>query len=106
MNRAQFGGRLVHTHSILQERNRAKESSALVCATANRHWQYGPKLRGPARARTLFDVKLKTRRHHAYDREFFIVESYRLANHTCLTAESTLPQGVTEHCYGRLICFI
>src|SRR5678815_5797679 len=101
MNCAQVGRCLFHAHAILQACDRAKKSAALICGATDRHRQDGPKLRWPARTRTLFDMKLKTRRHHADDGKGHVVERDWLPYHTCLTTEATLPQSVTEHCNRR-----
>src|SRR5215213_2697262 len=106
MDRAQLGHRLVYSHAILQARHGAKKSSTLIGSASDRHRQDGPKLRGPARSRTLFNVKLKIRRHHTDDRECLTIESYWLANDTRLTTETTLPQSITEHCDWGLISLV
>src|SRR6185369_7874810 len=106
MDRAQLGCRLVYSHAILQARHGAKKSSTLICSASRRHRQDRPKLRRPARTRTLFNVELKIRRHHADDRKCLAIESYWLTDDTRLTTETTLPQSITEHCDWGLICFI
>src|SRR5215216_1958713 len=106
MDSAQLGHSLLYTYAILQACDCPKKSAALICAWSNRHRQDGPEFGRTACARTLFDVKLKIRRHHADHCELLTIECYRLANHTRLTTEPTLPQCVTEHSDWRLICLI
>src|SRR6185437_7734037 len=98
LDRADLGRSLIHADAILQPRHDAKKPPALICTASRRHRQDGPELCGSARARTLFDVKLKTRRHHADDRKSLTVESDLLPNGTCLPAKATLPQPITKHC--------
>src|SRR6185369_7957232 len=106
MDRAQLGRSLVHAHAVFQSCDCPEESAALICAWSNRHRQHSPQLRGPAGARALFDMKLKIRRHHADDCKLLIIESDRIANQIRLSAESTLPQSIAQHCDGRLAAFV
>src|ERR1043165_4844175 len=106
MDRAHFGRSLFYAHAVFQSCDCPEKSAALICAWPNGHRQNGPQLRGPAGARTLFDMKLEVLRHHADDRKLLIVESDRIANQIGLSAESTLPQSVAQHRDRRLASFV
>src|SRR5690349_23214281 len=49
----------------------------------------------------MFDMKLKTRRHHADDGELLGVERNRLPHNIGLSAETSLPKTVTQ--YGDVL---
>src|SRR6185369_4784582 len=105
MDRTQLGCGLVYSHAILQARHSTEKSTTLICSASGRHRQDRPKLRRSARTRTLFNVELKIRRHHADDRKCLTIESY-WGSDDIRTTEATLPQSITEHCDWGLICFI
>src|SRR6185503_18189395 len=106
MDRAQLGRRLVHTHAVLQACDCTEKSATFIRTWSNCHRQNSPELRRTAGTRTLFDVKLKTLRHHADDGVLRVVEVDRLTHDPSLSAETALPQSVAEHGHRSLAAFV